>query len=63
MDEARIKMIEAIDKMIAGLQHNKEVLLSGGRLENEDWVAVAIPLRENMQLFVNQHIHLEGLKE
>lgn len=53
-DEARAKMISCLDTVIAGLQRNKEILASGGRLENEHWVDIAGTFRETMELFGNQ---------
>lgn len=53
-NEARTAMISCIDKLISGLQRNREILASGGRLENEHWTDIAGILRENMNLLGNQ---------
>ncbi len=52
--EARNAMISCIDQLIAGLQRNRDILASGGRLENEHWTDIARALRENMTYFGNQ---------
>lgn len=58
--EARQAMISCIDQLIAGLQRNREILASGGRLENEHWIDIASILRENMNLLGNQDKYLFG---
>lgn len=58
--EARQAMISCIDQLIAGLQRNREILASGGRLENEHWTDIAGILRENMNLLGNQDKYLSG---
>lgn len=52
--EVRQIMISCLDKMIAGLQRNREILASGGRLENEHWADVAGELHDAMLYFGNQ---------
>lgn len=56
--EARTAMISCIDKLIAGLRRNREILASGGRLENGHWTDIAGILRENMNLLGNQDKYL-----
>ncbi len=56
--EARNAMISCIDKLIAGLKRNRDILASGGRLENEHWTDIAGTLRENMDLLGNQDKYL-----
>lgn len=58
--EARQAMISCIDQLIAGLQRNREILASGGRLENEHWIDIAGILRENMNLLGNQDKYFSG---
>lgn len=58
--EARQAMISCIDQLIAGLQRNREILASGGRLENEHWTDIAGILRESMNLLGNQDKSLFG---
>lgn len=57
-DEARTAMISCIDKLIAGLKRNRDILASGGRLENEHWSDIASILHQNMIYFGNQDIFL-----
>lgn len=53
-EQARELMISTIDKVIAGLQRNKNILLKGGRLENEHWADIAGSFRNAMNVFANQ---------
>ena len=57
-DEARTAMISCIDQLIAGLQRNRGILASGGRLENGHWSDIAGILHENMNLLGNQDKYL-----
>ncbi len=52
--EAIEYMISSLDKVIEGLQRNREILRKGGRLENENWSDIAGTFREAMDLFGNQ---------
>ena len=47
-------MITTLEKVIAGLERNREILKAGGRLENEHWTDIAGTFRETIELFGNQ---------
>lgn len=53
-EEARECMITTLEKVISGLERNREILKAGGRLENEHWTDIARTFRETMELFGNQ---------
>lgn len=53
-EQAREFMIATIDKVIAGLQRNKEILTNGGRLENEHWTDIAGTFQNAREVFINQ---------
>lgn len=52
-------VINNLDIMINNLTKIKDIVLSGKRLENEDWVKAATPLRVMMNVLMN-HWYLEN---
>ncbi len=54
-DDARAYMVSTLDMVINGLKRNKEILMNGGRLENEHWADIAQTFRNAMYFFGNQH--------
>lgn len=57
--EVRQTMIVCLDNIIAGLKRNREILASGGRLENEHWTDIAGELRGAMYYFMNQDSYID----
>lgn len=47
------KCLEAIDKMIDGLPKIKEKIINNIQLKNEDWLEVAMPLNNVINLLLN----------